>query len=298
MEQRQEDRLAAFKRADAFIDWRAPELEAVVRSTLRARLGACIEQIEQDAVTQRACEANALAKSERVRELRRELRNNHLRPLVSIGRARRMDITIPTIAEFDVPTDRASHWKLLSAAQAMRDAAAECQDLFISEGLPATFLDDLDAAILALRHAVVERDMVPSVVRGATVRIVESLSSAQVALTALTSMVGVAFKNDLAAMAEWRAAIRVGRKRSPTKAPAISATATVVIEVPQAAAPVTKALPTMVRRLPGAATGWLRAIARKFGPTKVTALIGATRAREDAQAREPIRLLKAPDRVA
>jgi hypothetical protein len=79
--------------------------------------------------------------------LRKTIRENHLRHLVRIARgAATVNPELPK--RFRLPFKTANGQTFLAAARAMLEQATANKDLFIQDGMPATFLDDL-AGVLA-----------------------------------------------------------------------------------------------------------------------------------------------------
>lgn len=75
-------------------------------------------------------------------ELRRIIREDHLRHLVRMARgAQAQDPTLA--ARFRLPYKKINGAGFIAAAKAMMEQAASCPGLFIGEGMPATFLQDL-----------------------------------------------------------------------------------------------------------------------------------------------------------
>jgi hypothetical protein len=97
----------------------------------------------------------AHAATTRRAELRRDIRNRPLRHLVRIASAASREE--PGLGlRFQLPHKTVSHIAFLAAARGMAAEAANRRDLFVGFGMPATFLDDLEAALKQYDQALQE----------------------------------------------------------------------------------------------------------------------------------------------
>ena len=91
------------------------------------------------------------AETARQGALRREVRDNHMRP---VSRIAKLVYGVPGMDRaFKMPKVRADNEALLDAARGMAQAAAKRADIFTEHGLPKDFLDQFRTATSALADA-------------------------------------------------------------------------------------------------------------------------------------------------
>jgi hypothetical protein len=92
----------------------------------------------------------------RRKALRREVHDAHLVHLVAIAQG--ASTRFPELAaRFRLPKVNVSHKKYLAAVQDMAGEAAVHRDIFITAGMPETFLEDLNTAVAEYQAVVTER---------------------------------------------------------------------------------------------------------------------------------------------
>jgi len=84
--------------------------------------------------------------------LRKAIRENHLRHLVRIARGA-ATVNPELTRRFRLPLLNANGPKFLAAARAMLEQATVNKDLFIQDGMPATFLEDLTSILQEYEQA-------------------------------------------------------------------------------------------------------------------------------------------------
>jgi hypothetical protein len=158
--------------------------------------------------------------------LMRQLRERHLRPIVAIAKA-----TMPTYPGIDralrMPGSNFGPVRLLADAAAIRKAAELYQPVFVKNGRPADFLEQLSAAIAAVEASTDLHGTNVGRRVGAKAGISQELQAARRAVEVLDTIVKIAFEGNDVVLAEWRVAKRV-RALPGGAAPAALASASAV----------------------------------------------------------------------
>jgi len=144
--------------------------------------------------TTQASQATLASKDETAQ--RSELRQLHLKAIVKIAGGLRGKV--PGMSVFKMPAPRLSSESLLHAAQATRTTAAVYKDVFVEHGLPADFLDQLDAATAALESSVDARGMAQSRRAGASTGLVGDLTLGRQIVSMIDASLTHALKSDSA----------------------------------------------------------------------------------------------------
>jgi hypothetical protein len=118
-----------------------------------------------------------------------------------------------TLAAKDESSDTLFH-----AAEAIRTTAAVYKDVFVEHGLPADFLDQLDAATTALEASVDARGVARAKVSGASSGLVSDLSLGRQIVTMIDASLSHALKADSPMLASWRQAKRATVKGATSRA--------------------------------------------------------------------------------
>jgi len=173
------------------------------------------------------------AQQKRQAAVARKLRDHHMRPIVTIAQSA-VDVD-PGIADaFRLPPANAGVMRLIAAAEAMREAAGPIADQFVTAGRPADFVEQLAAAITALRDSVGGRGTILGTHIGAKAGIKQQLRRGRRAVARLDALVRIAFEGNDVVLARWAAVKRVRavpipaapeESTTPTPTPATPATA-------------------------------------------------------------------------
>jgi hypothetical protein len=130
--------------------------------------------------------------------------------------ARQMARTVPGLEEkFRLPRS-ASDQGWLAVARAFAQDAAPLKAEFVRWGLPADFLEELDAEITAYEHSIDTRAQKTGERVAATAAIDAAIERGMNAVRALDAIVRNIFRDDPAALAEWTSASHT--ERSPRAA--------------------------------------------------------------------------------
>lgn len=155
-----------------------------------------------------------LSKAERRREkaLQRSLRELHLSPISKIARATLSES--PGIEKaLKMPAPQLSTTQLIDEAMGMREAVTVYAPTFVANGLPGDFLEQLDAAIAALRGAMLGKARNVGTKVGARAGIAQEIKRGRSAVQMLDAVVTTAFAGDKDTLVKWRVAKRVRAQR-------------------------------------------------------------------------------------
>ncbi|HEX8942420.1 MAG TPA: hypothetical protein VF785_04725 [Gemmatimonadaceae bacterium] len=133
---------------------------------------------------------------------RHEVRLLHLTAIVRVAAGLRGKV--PGMGVFKLPNRSLSSDALVHAAEAIRTTAAVYKDVFVEHGLPADFLDQLDAATTALGASVDARGVARSRVTGASSGLASDLVLGRQIVTMIDASLTHALKADPATLASWR----------------------------------------------------------------------------------------------
>jgi hypothetical protein len=169
-----------------FIDKYADRLGPVVKSGSRRQMDQLITELDELAIRQ-ATNATVLSGAEKAKELRQDLVEKHMKPIVQIAS---VDLPrTPELAKLRVPKGSPTPEKLVKAAEQMRELAAPHAQTFIDAGLPETFLADLTAAAAAFMIFSAKRKGSAGTGKAATSGIKEGISRATRIVKALDGLV-------------------------------------------------------------------------------------------------------------
>jgi hypothetical protein len=151
-----------------------------------------------------------LSQAEKRRQdvLMRQLRERHLRPIAAIARANRAEM--PGIDRaLRLPHASLGPIGLVSAAKSIRRSVGLYQPVFVRNGRPADFLEQLDSAIMSLDESAAGRGRLVARHVGARAGIKKELRRGRRAVDMLDTIVRVAFEGQDDVLAEWDVAKRV-----------------------------------------------------------------------------------------
>ena len=207
MERKQKQVIDSYQRVQTFLD-EHPAPPPYDYSRPKLVLDEVVAQLGEHSSDQ--LYGRQLGQAERRRQdvLVRRLRDQHLRPIVTIARASFADQ--PGIEKaLRMPRTGLTIVGLLAAASAIRDAATQYEPSFVKNGRPADFLEQLSAAIEGVRKS--EDLHARNVGRrvGAKAGLAQELRRGRKAVEMLDAIVRAAFEGNDVALAAWRAARRV-----------------------------------------------------------------------------------------
>lgn len=179
-----------------------------------AAVSAVITEVEAHAAAQSAGGGAAQAGAGAKRAARADLRAQ----MVAIrDTALALEEVTPGVsANFRIPRTNGDQ-ALLSAARAFVAAATPLKNDFVRRELPATFLEDLTAAVARFENAVNEKNANTDRRITATAAIGDGLGRGLKLVRELDPMVRNKFRGDPATLAAWASASRVARPPKKTK---------------------------------------------------------------------------------
>jgi hypothetical protein len=190
-----------------FLVTNADKLGAIGEAGARKRLDAAVAELSAHVAKQTGNDFVARGSTEKQRALRTALLRDHMAAIARIA------ITeLPSTPEFKalrMPRGRITAAKLAAHAQGMAEAAEPFADTFIAFGLPADFLDQLNAAVKAILDVVDARTHSRGKRRNATVGLKTRLSDGRKFVSILDAMVKSALRDDQPLLAEWDLVKRV-----------------------------------------------------------------------------------------
>jgi len=189
-----------------------------------AAISAVVDELEAHGANQSSGKGAAQAGTLAKRAARASVREK----MIAIREtAQALEETLPGVsANFRVPSNNGDQ-ALINSARAFVEAATPIKSEFIQREMPATFLEDLTAAIELFENAVNEKNTSTERRIAATAAINASLERGAKLVRELDPIVRNKFRGDAATLAAWESASRVAR------APKKSATTTQPAPPPQ-----------------------------------------------------------------
>jgi hypothetical protein len=215
--------LNTLSRVQRFLDQNGPTLGDINASGYRKILDDVVGKLSAHAADQTTTKRAAAAEAAKERVLRNALKLNHMRPVATVANAQLRQV--PDFVALKMPPRNATSRTLISWAAAMKTAAGEYSDAFIGAGLPADFLDQLQAAADALGNSLTNRTSNGAAQRGATIGLDAEATRGRQAVKVLDSLVEPLIQGNLALLGQWTAARRFGGKVSAPTSTSIDAAA-------------------------------------------------------------------------
>jgi hypothetical protein len=131
------------RRVQQFLDEFAVKLFAAIAAAARQALDQPVEDMRVDEAAQASNTLNAKSQTAAQAVLRHELVHDHMRPVALIAAAHLRDV--PEFKALQVPKFRVKAAPLVQDANAMAEAAQPYREVFVGNGRPETFVDDLVA---------------------------------------------------------------------------------------------------------------------------------------------------------
>ena len=206
--------LDASRRSREFIIARNADFPARSRgAVLLTGLSAGITQAEEQAARQLA----ALLDRQESTEQKRLAINSLLMQISAMNQtARSIDKLIPGIAaQFRMP--RGGDQSIINLARAYISAATPIANEFISRGLPATFLADMQATLDEVAAADNHQSAALAELAAATAALAQAFRQLRDIRSELNTIIRNQYRNDPATLAAWRSASRVERAPKRTK---------------------------------------------------------------------------------
>ena len=236
MKAAQGNTLTALEGIQTFLDTHADALPGAVKSDIRKQLDGSIAVLSGHATDQKWGINSAQGATQKHKSARSVLMRDHMAPISRIAH-----LELPALPEFvalRMPRGNPSVPRLVAAARAMGKEAASHADVFVAAGLPADFVAQLDAAILATLEPVSVRKQSRGTARGATVGLTTQLTTARRIVKVIDAFVRTALKDNAPLLATWNSV----KHATKTRVTSVSAP---VVAMPASANP-TPALPAAV----------------------------------------------------
>lgn len=217
------------RRVQQFLDEYAVPLFAGNATAARKELDRVVEDMRVNEAAQASNTLNARSQTAAQASLRRALVKDHMRPVALIAAAHLRDV-----AEFEalqVPKIGVKAAVLVQQANAMAEAAKPYQEVFVGNGRPESFVDDMVAAAKAVRASIDARGK--SIVTKAAARggLKATATRAHSVLRFVDAQVKSAAADDPKILAAWNSAKRIGKGKAvpieaKIEAPTVSASTT------------------------------------------------------------------------
>lgn len=221
-----------------FMDAFTAQLTVVNATPARKELDQLVLDMGANERSQALNTLNAKSQTATLAVLRRDLVNTHMRPIATIAAAHLRDV--PGFKALQLRQGSVKVGVLVQDATAMADAARAYQQVFVENGRPENFADALVAAAGAVRASIDSRAESRRSKVGAREGIRTTAARAHLVLKLLDAQVKTAFAADPKALAEWKAAKRIGKGKvvpieatipAPTTPPAPTSPAPTPTEV-------------------------------------------------------------------
>jgi hypothetical protein len=203
-------RFDMLRNVEQFMDAFAARLTVVNATAARKELDQLVQDMGANERSQAINTLNAKGQTATLAVLRRDLVNTHMRPIATIAAAHLRDV--PGFKALQLPQSSSVKVAVLvQDATAMADAARAYQQVFVENGRPENFADALVAAAGAVRASIDSRAESRRSKVGAREGIKTTAARAHLVVRLLDAQVKTAFANDPKALAEWKAAKRIGK---------------------------------------------------------------------------------------
>ena len=193
-----------------------PGLDAV-----RATLDVAAANIAAHFVQQDTGGRNAVGATQKLNALKTGLRFDQMRPIAEI--AKRKLASVPEFKALSLPAGKVSTTRLVTAAQAMANAAAPYAHTFIELGLAPDFIARMQSAVDELSQTLASRKHHSARKTGATAGLAAEITQAHSIVKLLDSLVRPRIRSNAALTANWISATKF-RRTSKNAVPALPST--------------------------------------------------------------------------
>jgi hypothetical protein len=197
------------RRVQQFLDEFAVKLFAATAAAARKALDQLVEDMRVNEAEQASNTLNAKSQTAAQAVLRHELVQDHMRPVALIAAAHLRDV--PEFKALQVPKFKVKAAVLVQDANAMAEAAKPYQEVFVGNGRPETFVEDLVAAAAAVRASIDARGKSIATKAAARDGLKATATQAHSVLRFLDAQVKSAAANDPKILAAWISAKRIGK---------------------------------------------------------------------------------------
>ncbi len=197
------------RRVQQFLDAFAAKLFGATAAAARQALDQLVEDMRVNEAEQVNNTLNAKGLTAAQAVLRAKLVKDHMRPVALIAAAHLRDV--PNFAALQVPKVGVKAPVLVQNANAMAEAAKPYQEVFVGNGRPATFVNDLVAAADAVRASIAARADSIRTKAAARGGLKATATRAHSVLRFLDAQVKSAAADDPKILAAWKSAKRIGK---------------------------------------------------------------------------------------
>jgi hypothetical protein len=197
------------RRVQQFLDEFAAKLFGAAAAAARAALDQLVEDMRVNEAEQASNTLNAKGQTAAQVALRDKLVKDHMRPVALIAAAHLRDV--PEFKALQVPKVGVKTAVLVQDANAMAEAAKPYQQVFVGNGRPETFVDDMVAAAAAVRASIDARAKSIATKAAARDGLKSTATRAHSVLRFLDAQVKSAAADDPKILAAWHSAKRIGR---------------------------------------------------------------------------------------
>jgi hypothetical protein len=197
------------RRVQQFLDEFAAKLFGAAAAAARAALDQLVEDMRVNEAEQASNTLNAKGQTAAQVALRDKLVKDHMRPVALIAAAHLRDV--PEFKALQVPKVGVKTAVLVQDANAMAEAAKPYQQVFVGNGRPETFVDDMVAAAAAVRASIDARAKSIATKAAARDGLKSTATRAHSVLRFLDAQVKSAAADDPKILAAWHSAKRIGK---------------------------------------------------------------------------------------
>ena len=207
MEGRQKQLIESYQRALAFLN-AYPAPAPVSYSEPKAILEDVVARLTGHSSNQETGHRMSRQELKQLDALMRKLREHHLRPIAAIAKASAAEY--PGLGDAaKLPSPQVGFTRLIAAAEGIRSVAAMNEARFVQLGRPTDFLQQLDAAIAAVRAQTEGYSVTVGRKVGSKLGMAAELKRGRLAIGMLDSIVAIAFEGQPEVLGAWRLAKRV-----------------------------------------------------------------------------------------
>ena len=197
------------RRVQQFLDDFAVKLFAATAAAARQALDQLVQDMRVNEAEQASNTLNAKSQTAAQAALRVKLVKDHMRPVALIAAAHLRDV--PEFKALQVPKRRVKAAVFVQDANAMAEAAKPYQQVFVGNGRPETFADDMVAAANAVRASIDARGKSIATKAAARDGLKATATRAHSVLRFLDAQVKSAAADDPKIWAAWNSAKRIGK---------------------------------------------------------------------------------------
>jgi hypothetical protein len=197
------------RRVQRYLDDAGAKLAGVNATAARKELDGIVNAMALNEAEEGNSALNAKGHVAKLKVLRADLWNHHMRPVATIAAAHLRDV--PEFTVLRMPPHRVKSAMLVQYAIAMADASRDRQQVFVQNGRPENFADALLEAAAAVRASIDARGKSIGTKASARSGLRVNGARAQLVLRLLDAQVKSVLVDDPKALAGWNSAKRIGR---------------------------------------------------------------------------------------